>query len=276
MSRGLLVWFMCCLFLVACGVEEPTVLDDEFVVIAHRGASMYAPEHTMAAYELAVEYETDYVEVDLQMTADGVLVAMHDELVDRTTEGSGLVADYTFAELSELDAGSWFNDVYPEFADDGYVGLAVPSLEEIFQHFGHDVNYYIETKDPDENVGMEEELYRLLDQYDLLGTGEQVAIQSFSEDSLRLMGEMDAGVMLVQLQRKAMIADMDEAAFARIATYADGVGPNYQYISKDYVQQALDVGLEVHPYTVDDARDMRRLLDWGVTGFFTNDLLMVE
>ncbi len=76
--------------------------------IAHRGASGYAPEHTIAAYTLGQQLKGDFIEIDLQMTKDGHLVAMHDETVNRTTNGTGLVKEYTLEEIKQLNAGSFF------------------------------------------------------------------------------------------------------------------------------------------------------------------------
>ena len=114
--------------------------------VSHRGASGYAPEHTITSYQMGEKMHGDYIEIDLQMTKDGQLIAMHDEKVDRTTDGTGSVKEYTLNEIKELDAGSWFNEKYPESAKGEYVGLQVPTLEEIFQKFGKNASYYIETK----------------------------------------------------------------------------------------------------------------------------------
>lgn len=91
-------------------VIEPLSKEEQqhFLIIGHRGASGYAPEHTIEAYQLAAEMGADYLEIDLQQTKDGELVAMHDETVDRTTNGKGLVKSYSLKELQQLDAGSWF------------------------------------------------------------------------------------------------------------------------------------------------------------------------
>lgn len=103
--------------------------------IAHRGASGYAPEHTLTSYKMGDRMHGDYIEIDLQMTKDGKLIAMHDETVDRTTDGTGKVKDFTLEQIKQLDAGSWFNEKYPQYANPRYEGLQVPTLEEIFKTF---------------------------------------------------------------------------------------------------------------------------------------------
>src|SRR5438128_113484 len=98
------------LIVAACGVSEINMEPfpvKEPIIIAHRGASAYTPEHTILAYEAAKQAGADYIEIDLQMTKDGVLVAMHDEKVDRTTDGTGFVKEYTLEELKQLNAGKW-------------------------------------------------------------------------------------------------------------------------------------------------------------------------
>lgn len=88
--------------------EELTCLH----IIAHRGASAYAPENTFAAFEKAVELGADFIELDIQITKDGKLAVIHDDKVDRTTNGTGFVREYTMNELEQLDAGSWFGPEY--------------------------------------------------------------------------------------------------------------------------------------------------------------------
>src|SRR4051812_8979102 len=98
-------------------------------IIAHRGASGHAPEHTFAAYDRAVHFGADYLEQDLQVTADGELVVLHDATLDRTTDGAGQVDEHTLAELRALDAGAWFAP--------GFSGQRVPTLDEVLTRYGH-------------------------------------------------------------------------------------------------------------------------------------------
>src|ERR671917_2848249 len=158
---------------VGAAAQTQSTLDGPVLNIGHRGASAYAPEHTFAAYDLALEQGADYIEIDLQMTADGVLVALHDKTLNRTADAPegvperycrGLVSKKTLEQIRMCDVGSWFNETYPEHANEDYVGLQIPTLEEIFKRYGTSVNYYIETKNPEAAPGMEEELVRLLDE----------------------------------------------------------------------------------------------------------------
>jgi glycerophosphoryl diester phosphodiesterase len=236
--------------------------------VSHRGASGYAPEHTLVSYDMGEKMHGDYIEIDLQMTKDGQLIAMHDEKVDRTTDGTGSVKDYTLDQIKQLDAGSWFNETYLQYAKPEYEGLKVPSLEEVFQKFGKNASYYIETKSPDIYPGMEKELLRLVDEYKI--NKDKLLVQSFSPDSLKIMHKLDPSVQLVQLISYRSYATVTDAEIAEVKKYAMGVGPNHTYLNEEYIQKIVGSGLEIHPYTVNDKERMKQLIDWGVTGMFTN------
>lgn len=241
--------------------------------VSHRGASGHAPEHTLVSYDMGEKMHGDYIELDLQMTKDGQLIAMHDEKVDRTTDGTGYVKDMDLSEIKALDAGSWFNEAYPAFANEKYAGLQVPTLEEVFQKFGKNNSYYIETKSPDIYPGMEKELLRLVNKYKI--NKDKLLVQSFSAESLKIMHELDPSIKLVQLLSYRANATITDEEIAQIKEYAMGVGPNHTYLNEEYIQKVVNNGLEIHPYTVNDKERMQQLIDWGVTGIFTNfpDLL---
>ncbi|WP_259383693.1 glycerophosphodiester phosphodiesterase [Bacillus thuringiensis] len=235
--------------------------------IAHRGASAYAPEHTIAAYKLGQQLKGDYIEIDLQMTKDGHLVAMHDETVNRTTNGTGLVKEHTLEEIKKLNAGSFFNEKHPSLAKKDFEDAKVPTLEEIIETFGNGANYYIETKSPDEYAGMEEKLLEIIQHYEI---SDNVIIQSFSEESLQKIHSLDVTLSLVQLLPYKKSVQLTELEIKKYKTYCIGLGMNYKYIDSAYVKRIKKHGLEVHPFTVDNEKDMKKLLLWGVDGMFTN------
>src|SRR3954465_9193700 len=108
------------------------------LIIAPRGASGHAPEPTFASYDLALKMGADYIEQDLQLTSDGVLVVLHDETLDRTARGpaescTGLVSERTLAQIQQCDAGTWFNEAHPDLADPAYVGLRIPTMEQVLE-----------------------------------------------------------------------------------------------------------------------------------------------
>ena len=245
--------------------------------IAHRGASGLAPEHTFPAWDLALRQGADYIEQDLQMTKDGVLVVLHDSTLDRTARGptencTGPVAEKTLEQLSTCEVGSWFNDEYPGRARASFEGLPIPTLEDVFHRYGRKTNYYIEIKDPQSNPGIEEELLRLLDRYGLRRpavTARRVLIQSFIPSSLQKIHAMDPDLPLIQLYA-GMSSPVVSQTFATTSEYAVGVGPSYSDVDESLVAAAHDLDLEVHPYTVDSAKVMDDLIEFGVDGMFTN------
>ncbi|MGM7700892.1 glycerophosphodiester phosphodiesterase [Pseudalkalibacillus sp. Hm43] len=241
--------------------------------VAHRGASGHAPEHTLPSYALGEKMGGDYIEIDLQMTKDGHLIAMHDETLDRTTNGQGLVKDHTLAQIKELDAGSWFNEKYPEYAKPEYEGLQVPTLDEVLKEFGPEAQYYIETKSPEVYPGMEEKLLETLEKHGLIGEevpSDQVLIQSFSPASLQKLHNLNPDLSLVQLLWYTNPATITNAELETYKQYAMGLGMNHSQIDQTYVEKVRSHGFEIHPYTVNEKEDMKKLIDWGVTGMFTN------
>ncbi len=243
------------------------------LVIAHRGASGHAPEHTIAAYDLAREMGADYLEQDIAMTSDGVLVCLHDATLDRTARGpaencTGRVGSKTLEQLRTCDMGSWFNEAFPDRARPEYVGQVIPTLEEVFQRYGADVNYYIETKTLGTLRPMEAELLRLINAYGLREgavTRRQVLVQSFTPDSLLSMRALDAELPLIQLLFGGSTVTVPVAA-----SYAFGIGPPAGDTTQALVDQAHALGLAVHPYTINETEDLERIGNLCVDGIFTN------
>ncbi len=250
--------------------------------IGHRGASGYAPEHTIPAYDLALKMGADYIEQDLQLTKDGVLVVLHDETLDRTArptaesapgDCTGLVREKTLAQIKTCDVGTWFNETYPQYAQPEYVGLRIPTLEEVFQEYRKGTNYYIETKSPESAPGMEEELLRLMDEYGLTKPAAdkwQVLIQSFSPASLQKIHTLDPSLPLIQLFSGRETSASIQARLDATAAYAVGIGPSKSDVDKPLVDAAHARCLDVHPYTVNESAEMEKLISIGVDGMFTN------
>jgi len=254
------------------------------LIIAHRGASGHAPEHTLPAYDLAVEMGAHVLEPDLQMTRDGVLIAFHDATLDRTARGpaefcTGPVRERTLAEIRQCDVGSWFNERFPERADPAFEGLQVVTLDELFLRYGDRVRWYPETKQPEDNPGMEEALVELLHRHGLRDAAVergQVLIQSFDPESLQRLRALDPALPLVQLLPRQALVDRTAAeVLEAVSAYAQGVGPNHTLVDAGFMEAARANGLFVHPWTVNDAGIMDRLLDLDVDGIFTDfpDLL---
>ena len=131
---------------------------EDFLIIAHRGASAYVPENTLASYELAEELDADYIELDIHLTKDGELAVMHDEDVSGTTEANGEIGELTLAELKELSANFRHKDKEKKAVSGPSEAYEVPTLREVFGQFGDNMNFIIELKDPKDYPGIEEKL----------------------------------------------------------------------------------------------------------------------
>ncbi|WAE41177.1 glycerophosphodiester phosphodiesterase [Staphylococcus pasteuri] len=254
---------------------QKNLTGEAHTTIAHRGASGYAPEHTFNSYDKSHrELGASYIEIDLQRTKDGHLVAMHDETVDRTTNGHGRVEDYTLDELKKLDAGSWFNKQHPNLAKSEYKNAKVPTLDEILSRYGKNANYYIETKSPDVYPGMENQLIQSLNKHGMLTNQSlkngHVIVQSFSEPSLQKMKQLSPNIPLIRLLDKGELTSQTESDLKRIKSYAIGVGPEYTDLNENNTKHLKDLGFLIHPFTVNNETDMQRLNDYGVDGVFTN------
>ena len=200
-------------------VERGSLPNDYFLIIAHRGASAYAPAHTIASYDLAVKWEQTYIEIDLHRTVDGKLVALHDPFV-LYEGGQMLVSNSTFDELNRFSPGKEFNKKYPVNAQLDFENLRIPDIEQILSHFDGTANFYIEIKSPISYPGIEEELLEILRKYDLLNNKSEipkVIIQSFDENSLKRIFELDSSIPLVQLYSFPAKANLNSKDLEKLA-----------------------------------------------------------
>jgi glycerophosphoryl diester phosphodiesterase len=257
----------------ACADASPA-----FAVIAHRGASWDAPEHSFAAWDLARAAGADWLEFDLQRTADGALVVFHDDSLDRVARGpvadcSGLVRERTLEQLRRCEIGSWFNAAHPERAQGSYVGQRIPTLDETLARYGDSARFYIELKDPASAPGMARDLLAALVARGLLDRmvrERRLIVQSFNPPSLEQLHALAPGIPLVQLVHDSIPSAELPAALARVAGYARGIGPSRAITDSALVAAAHAKGLTVHPYTVNDEALMRHFIRLGVDGMFTD------
>lgn len=241
--------------------------------IAHRGASAHAPESTLPAFMLAEKMGADWIELDVQMTRDGHLVALHDDQVDRTTNGKGPVRNFTLAELKQLDAGTWFGKKYPRRWKPEYQGTSIPTLGEVFTQMGDRVRYCLEIKENSAGPRLEGKLLQLLKQHGLWNPaqpGNQVVIQSFDRQSLKRLHHQAPEITLIQLIHFQEARSVSPKLLREIQVYAEGIGYHHRQMDRDDVRRAQSHGLRIHPYTVNRKKDMRRLIRWGVDGICTN------
>jgi glycerophosphoryl diester phosphodiesterase len=302
---GVLVW---CYFLGeptrgktltgALGIPRPAI-------IAHGGASYLAPDQTRPAFLMARELGADYLEVDIQRTKDGVLIALHDDDLSRTTNVSeifpGRVKDtldtFTFAELQQLDAGTWFNSAFPDRARGSFRGLRILRLEDLLdiaKSAGHRPGIYIETKAAHRYAGIERQLVEALSHRGWIshagsGAGAPVIFQSFESDSLARLKELAPQVPRVLLIDEVMVAkDGWDTVLKKAAEVGMGIGlwgyrwaygpdwsikhapTRYVMTWPWYTGQAHKAGLFVHPWTINHRWEMWVVWLTGADGLFTD------
>ena len=170
-------------------------------------------------------------------------------------------------------SGAGLTKPTPKYARREYVGLRIPTLEEVFQRYGVSANYYIETKNPEAAPGMEEELLRLMDEYGLrqpTAEHRQVLIQSFSRSSLQKMHALDPSLPLIELYESEETGETIEGNLDAAQAYAVGSGPSKDDVNAPLVVAAHARSLDVHPYTVNEKPEMEALVSLGIDGMFTN------
>ncbi|MEU6861913.1 glycerophosphodiester phosphodiesterase family protein [Streptomyces sp. NPDC046876] len=244
------------------------------VVYAHRGASAYAPENTLASIDLAMRLGFDWVENDVQRTRDGELVVIHDDTLARTTDVEQRfpdrkpwkVKDFTAAEIATLDAGSWF--------DDSYAGARVPTLREYLDRVQRNrQRLLLEIKKPELYPGIEEQTLGVLDGAGWLDEDHvrrRLVVQSFSTDSVRIVHGLRPDLVTAFLGTPA-VADLP-----KYAAFTDRINPWHTTISTDWVtavhglQGAHGRAMEVDTWIVDDAVTARKVQGMGVDGIITN------
>ncbi len=246
----------------------------EVSVVAHRGSSDDAPEHTLHAYKRAIDAGADALECDVRLTKDGHLVCVHDRRIDRTSTGRGILSTLELAELSELDWGSW-RDTWEDFEDpeipdrDKSQILTLRRLLEALAAADRRVELAIETKHPTRYAGLvERRLVALLDEFGWAGAGSPVRVMSFSQLSLRRLRSLAPDL------RSAMLFERVPLRF-RDGTLPDGVaiaGPSIEVVRAHprYVARCHRQNHPVHVWTVDEDDDVALCLDLGVDAIITN------
>lgn len=228
--------------------------------IAHRGASGYAPENTLAAFDKAVEMQADYIEIDVQLSKDDLPVVIHDDTLDRTTNGTGNISAHTFQELRSLDAGSWF--------DKDYAGEKIPSLNEVLEMYGEKINILIELKSPELYPGVEEKVAEALAKYKL-DTSNNIVIQSFNHPSViksaELLPEITHGVLAGENYKNVTDQQLQE-----FAAYAEYFNPNLKIVSSELVDNVHQAGMKISPYTIKTKAEAERIYKFGVDGLITD------
>ena len=237
--------------------------------VAHRGASAFVPENTLASFRRAIAVGADLVELDVQRTRDGELVILHDTSAARTTDARLAlpgrapwhVGDLTFDELRGLDAGAWKS---PRFA-----GERVPTLAEVITLLEHSTTgMLLELKSPNLYPGIEAEVavqMKAFGGYVERGVAtSRLVVESFDLGSLRTYRDLEPTVPI------GVLGSPRAASLPALATWADQVNPDHRAIDAGYVAEIQRVGMRCLTWTVNRDAGMRRAIDLGVDGLITN------
>jgi glycerophosphoryl diester phosphodiesterase len=232
-------------------------------IIAHRGSSAYAPENTLAAFKLAVDQGADAIELDAKLTSDGQVVIMHDDTVDRTTNGRGQIKSLSLKQLKQLDAGSKFPPLHhPE---------KIPTLSEVLEAVGNEILINIELTNYSSPIDdLPAKVAALVKTHNL---EERVMLSSFNIIALvkarNLLPNTQLGLLtfagLARLTIKTKIFHFDPL-FA--------INPAYKDVTSNLVATAHHGNFKVFTYTVNQADIMRKVIHAGVDGFFTDDPIL--
>ena len=229
-------------------------------VIGHRGAAGYAPENTLEGIHTAADMGLDWVELDVKLTRDQVPIIFHDDTLDRTTNGSGPVAQIDYADLKSLEAGSWFGD--------SFSGIKIPTLEEAIDVLlEHNMGLNLEIKPC---PGCEKETAEVA--LDLLSQiwddHDKILISSFQHVSLETAMEMaedwPRGILLPE-EWPENWAELVE--YLKVST----INLNGNKVNRNQIEDAVDMELPVLAYTINDPLKARELQSWGVDGFFSDE-----
>jgi len=255
------------LLLIASAVsagDRPTTIDEFYAasartrVIAHRGFSGAAPENTIAAVRAAIEIQADMAEIDVTLTADGHIVVIHDETLDRTTNGSGKVSDFSRAELQLLDAGAWFA---PTFA-----GERIPSLDAVLDEIEDRILLNVEIKSEAVDRGV---VPKVASSIRKRGMIDQVVVSSFSPTALQQMHSVAPEIRTAVLYNTTFHKGQDSV---EIVTDLGATVFNIerQRLTKKMMRRCADNDIPVGIYTVNKPARMRRLVKKGIDAIFTD------
>ena len=227
-------------------------------VIAHRGASGYAPENTMEAFLLAIEQGADGIELDVQLSRDGIPVVIHDETIDRVTDRTGYVKDYTLQELKELTV---LKDRFPQYSQS-----KIPTLKEVLEAVkssGIQVNIELKTGIywyPD----IEKKVAEIVEE---TGMKEKIIYSSFNHYSVQRIKEIVPDAETAYLYSDVILNVEDYARKTKV----DGLHPAVYHVKMaDFLKGYIESGLNVRVWTVNEEADMKALTEAGVTAVITN------
>lgn len=234
-------------------------------VVSHRGGSLFAPENTLAAIDLSLQAGVDCIEIDVQLSADNVVVVIHDETLDRTTTGKGKIASMKFSQIREADAGVDFSDAFQ--------GEKVPALYEILERVGGKAMLLIEIKNPG-NIyqGIEVQIAEIIHKYN---ASSWCVIQSFNPDDLYRMHQADPLIKLGLLRVFPGLRKLKKDK--ELLPILSEINVYYRFASRINVRKIQKMGKKVRVWTVNSEHYMKQMIRNNVDGIITDDpLLLLE
>lgn len=234
------------------------------LIIAHRGSSGTTPENTLAAFNQAIMDSADVIETDVHLSADGELVLIHDQTLDRTTNLKGLVKNYTLNQLKKADAGSWMETEWK--------GETIPTLKELITLANGKVSLLIEIKQGgDYYPGIEQRVVQLIQQ---LGAEKWCMFQSFSNESVKRLIETGTSAPIFKLivGKFGRIYFDKRLHFGKIPKLEKlaGVNPNYAFCNKQFIRREKASNRKVYSWTVNKNKSIIKLDKKGISGIITN------
>lgn len=228
-------------------------------IIGHRGACGYAPENTLESIKTAADLGATWVELDVKLTKDDVAIIFHDDELDRTTNGSGLVMETTYEDIKQLEAGSWFAD--------SFTGIKIPTLEETLELLiDLNLGLNLEIKPcAGREIQTAEAALDILSRY--WDDTDKLLISSFSHVSLETAMEMAP-----EWHRGLLLDDEWPENWGELAEYLEAatININGNKVDREQVEAVIDLGKPVLAYTINDPQRFRTLQSWGVDGVFTD------
>lgn len=229
-------------------------------IIAHRGASMYAPENTLAAFKKAIEFGAHAIELDVRLTKDNIPVVIHDATINRTSNGKGFVHNLTLNELKTYDFGSHFSN---EFKNE-----RIPTLQEVLMLISdYPIKLNIELKNgPTIPKNLELNVYKLVEQFNLEN---KVLFSSFDHESLYRLSLINHHLhfaLIFHINLVNLFSYIDQMPFP-----ITSIHPHHFYITKEMINQAHNRNITINNYTVNDKDLAIYYRELGIDGLITND-----
>lgn len=230
--------------------------NSDFLIMAHRGSMGQAPENTMAAFQLGLDHGCNAFELDIHLSKDGEIIVCHDATLDRTTDHTGYINEMTVSELKKVDAGRWFHEQYE--------GERLPLLEEVFDLVPPHIVINIEVK---QSYGrqLEPKLLELLKRKNRV---DNVILSSFNFKTLQFLKQSEPNVRIGLIYNCNFNQHREVAKLLGVPVYS--LHPNFHNIDPEDITDAITHGLKVFPYTINEEKEMKQAISYGVSGIITN------